>query len=361
MRRLCILWVVCGIAIALPSVFLDARDEATAPAAAGEATLADDVAINAQIEAAMKERRELQMNYYRLRARIERSDEIAALRKAANDAHAAAAQAEQADPGVMAARKAEADAYAAIREIQAATLKANPEAKALMAESEALDDKHAALSFRAAVAELKLTHRDSPIRRALAKDPKFAKVEKPSYRIRDRAARAEAYKAYEAARAEAMANLPEAKALLEEIKTVRAEMVKVNKAIGEVRAELMKVRGSLGRNRGNDALTKAHARSREAQKAVREAYKSPALKAAGEARDAAGRALSKRMTELAAEDEEGSALAAKIAALDKEIRALEAKVRKTTRKGATRDSTRDRGATRGAPRSSRRPAKTPKS
>jgi len=351
MRRLCILWVVCGIALALPSVLSKAQDGKVAPGEAGKATLVEKVAINAQIDAAMKERRELQMNYYRLRSKVERSGEIAALRKAANDADAAARKIEKDDPAVMAARKAEADAHAAMRKAQDDALKANPEAKALMAEAKEFEDKRAALSFGVALAELKLTHRDSPVTRALAKDPKFAKVQRPSYRIQDRAARAEAYKAYEAARAAALAEMPEAKALVEEIETAKAKMAEIDKAAGAVRMKLMTVRSSLARDRDNKALIEASARSRAAQKAVYEAYKSPALKAAGEARDAARRALSTRLDELVAEDEEGKGLAAKIDVLDREIRALQAKVGRAPRRGSTRRST----------RGSRRPIKKPES
>lgn len=355
MKHLHILWVVGGIALVLPSVLLEAQDDKVAPAKTGETTLADKVAINAQIQAAMKERRELQMSYYRLRSGIERGGEIAELRKAANDAEAAARKAEKDDPDVMAARKAETDAYAALREAQEAALKANPEAAALMRKAEELESKRAALSFRAAVAELKLTHRDSPVVRALAKDPKFAKIQRPSYRIRDREARAEAYKAYEAARAAALAEMPEAKAIIEEIKAAKAELAEIDKAIGAARMKLMTLRSTLGQNRDNKALAEAGARSRAAQKAVYDAYKSPALKAAGEARDAARRALSKRLDELVAADKEGSALAAKIAALEKEIRALQAKIGRGPRRGPTRDP--KRGPTRGSKRGTGRPVR----
>jgi len=312
--------VVTGFALAA-AVWVPCRAQDDAPAPI------DAVTAQARIAAAMRERRELQRQYADIRRRIERSDALNDLRRAAAEASKAVAAAEKDNAGIAEAREAERAAAAAVRKAEQASLAANPDAAALLRRREELEDSRAASSLQAAVAQLKLTHKDSPVSRTLAKDEKLAALRRRAYGMRDRDAQTEARKAYNDARQAAMAKMPQAKVLLDDIETAKAAMAEADKAAREVGLKLLQLRREIGRDKESAALAAARERLRAANRAVQDAYNTPALKALIEARDKAHRALYQKVRELVAADKDAAAVSAKLREIEKRIRDLADKAR----------------------------------
>lgn len=295
---------------------------------AGAEPVSDAEAARARINAAIKEQRTLRSKLYRIQNDIERSSAVADLRRAVTEASKAAYEAEKTSDAVVAARKAERAAYDALNKARQESLEADPEAAAVLREIEDLDSKRAALSLKAALAEVKLKHRDSPISRALAKDPKLAELHRATYKTRDYAARREATNAYKEARLAAEAEMPEAKALAAEIDSYKEQVAALAKETSAARLKLMNLQRALDRGGRNKAVTDANARLRAAGKAVRDAYDSPALKAAAATRDKARASLNEKVKQLLAGDEQGAVILDKMEALEKKIRQLQPKIRR---------------------------------
>ena len=311
--------VICALVVTMACVALRAQD--------AEAPPADATDVRARISAAHKERRALYYKLSTIRRKVERSEALTDLRQAAAEAEKAAREAEQKSPAVVEARKAERAAHEAMYKAQEDALKANPETAALAGELADLEEARATLSFRVALAELKLTHKDSPIGRALAKDKTLADLRRATEGVRDRTERLKAWKAYEDARRAAAQKIPEAKALVEEIEAARNAMGEAAKASMATRMKLSRLRGSLGRESNTPALTAARERFRVAYKAIQAARDTPALKATTEAHNKARRALYEKTKELVAKDEDGAAMSARMEELDKIIRDLQPKPR----------------------------------
>jgi len=293
-----------------------AQDDAKTP---------DDAdALKAKYAAAYKERRKLQYDLSAIRRRIEQSEAGLALRKTADAADKAARDAEQNNPGIVAAMKAEREAYEAMQKAREDDLKANPETAALVRKIEEAEDSRAAMTYTLALADLKLRHRDSPINRALAEDPELRALERAiSSKSRDRQAYAKARKAYEDARNAALAVMPEGKALLKEIAEAKAVLAEVTETGQAARKKLMELRYKRGRGPESKAVTEANARYRAAGEARRAAYNTPELKALADARREARKTLYDGINALVAKDPEGAALTAKIAEIEKTIRELQ--------------------------------------
>ena len=320
--------MICALVVAMACVALRAQEAKAPPDDAKD--------VRARIDAANKERRLLFYKLSAIRRKVERSEAVADLRRAADEADKAAREAEAKNPAIVEARKAERAAMEAMRKALDDALKANPETAALMRELAELEESRATLSFRVAMADLKLTHRDSPVSRALDKDKTLAELRRAAERVRDRAKRTEALKAHKDARSAAMKTIPEAMALIEEIEAAKEGIAEAVKAADAARTKLLRLRGSLGRDRENKALEAARERLRDANKAVHDTYDTPALKAAAEARSTAHRALYEKVKELVAKDPDGAAMSARMEELEKKIRDLHGKNRPRPNPGRRR-------------------------
>ena len=283
---------------------------------------AEAQAVRRQIDVVMTERRALQRKLYDVQRTIESSDALADLRQEAAAASKAAREAEESSREIAAAREAQRAASRALREARDERLASNPDARAIQQRIEELDHARAAWGLKGAIADLTLTHRDSPIGSALAKDAKLTEMRSAVYRIRDYAARKEATKAYNAARTAAVAELPGGKALIEEIAACREQVAAHEKAIRDTRSKLYELQRTLDRGEPTKALADAYARLRAASAAIREAQKGPAIAAAIAARTDTWRAMQARTRQLLAEDRQGAALQARIKELETAYREL---------------------------------------
>jgi len=279
-------------------------------------------AIKRQTDAIMEERKGLYRKLYDIQRTIQGSDALADLRNAVTDAGNAAREAEKANPQVIAARQDQLDASHALRKARDEGLRANPDARAILRHIEELDDARAAWGLKGAIADLKLTHRDSPVGSALAQDTKLAEQRRAVYTIRDYAARKEATKAYAAARAAAAAELPGGKALIDEVAACREQVTAHEKAIRDAKSKLLALQRTLDRGEPTKAVAAAYARLRAASEAIREAQQAPAIAAANAARLEASRALQGRTKQLLAESPQAAALQARIQELETASRDL---------------------------------------
>jgi len=329
--------LVCGLIlmlVSMPAVAQDAEAEPvkTAVVAPKPAT-ADAAAIEARIKTLKKEQGEAEDKLYELRKKISKTDAVADLRKAAADADKAYQDKKLNDETVIAAKKANRDASAALKAVVLAKVKSGAEGEAILKEIADQEEKRDALSLQVAIAELKLTHKASPVARAMAADPVIKEFYATYQAAKKGPARDKARKNYYDVKKTALAKMPEAKALTDEIKAAEKGKDDADKAIDAAEDKLDKLYDAAA-DSDDQGIVVAKAKRDSARKAYQEAYYGGAMQAARDARAAAQKALSAKVKALTAQDPAASDLMAKINALDKEIAELKAKARKLRKKSS---------------------------
>jgi len=332
------------VGVAAPADVAGAAEPAVdAPAAAEPAEPSIDVALvrnRAQEAAARKERDEVRRKLYTVRYKIEKSEALTALREAASEASEAYEKTKATDPEYAAAKKAEQDADDVLDALVLAKIKASPDGAALIQKMNDLEQERASLSMVYAIAEVKLTHRDSPVNRALDKDKALAKLYKEYQGSLYGPIRDKNRSAYKAARKAALAGIPQAAALMEEMASAKKGMQAAQKARDEAQRELRKMQSEIERNREDPdpELQAARKAEEDTDDALDKAYNNQALQAVRDARDKTRSAYSAKLKELMAADPEASALQTRYNEIDKEIDRLEDEARelKKKRKAAAR-------------------------
>jgi hypothetical protein len=315
--------LACGLILMLLSVSAIAQEVApTSPEA-----------IDAKIKLLKKQRDEIKAKIYDVRKKITQSDAVADLRKAAADASKTYEHKKDNDPAIIAAKKADSDASAALKAIVLAKVKSSLAGAAILKEIATLEEKAAELSLTAAVAELKMKHKDSPISRALAKDPMimefyatYQAAEKGEFRDK---AKVDYYKL----RQVTMEKMPQAKLLIDEIAAAEKGIDDTETAIETAEDKLDKLYDAAADSDDQD-ITVAKAKRETAQKAYQQAYYGGAMQEARDARSATLKALSAKVKMLAADDTAGAALQIQSDALDKEYYALKEKARAFRKKSS---------------------------
>jgi len=330
--------LVCGLILMLVSMPVVAQVTAGQPVEPAETAVVavepapmDAAAIEARIKKLKAEQGEAEDKLYELRNKIAKSDAVVDLRKAAADAEKAYQDKKLNDETVIAAKKADRVASAALKAVVLAKVKSSVDGEALLKEIADLEVKRDALDLQVAIAELKLTHKASPVARALAADPVVKEFYATYQAAKKGPARDKARKNYYDARKAALEKLPEAKALTDEIKAAEKGMDDAENAIDAAEKKLDKLYDTAADSDDQDIVV-AKAKRDAARKAYQEAYYGGAMQAARDARAAAKKALSAKVKALAAQDPAASDLVAKIDALDKEIDELKAKARKLLKK-----------------------------
>lgn len=318
MRRLGLL--TCGMTVFFLSADVFAREAATKPADAA-------AAIKTQINALRTEQRAAEHERTNIRRKIEKSDDIMKLRAMLDKADKAYQK--KKNETVGAAQKAERAAVEAFKALVRTKTAAEAQGAALLKKIADLDAKRASLTMQAAMADLKLRHKDSQFNRALSADEALAKL-KEAYRRADKDTRDQAGKAYEKAKEEAFVKAG-GKALTDEIQTARKAKDQASKAIHAAQSEFDKLRRGI--EKGTDKeITAARAKRDAAGEAIGKAYHDDELKAMREARDKARKAVPKGVEQLLAKDKAFTAASAKITKLRSTIHELYAKERELRKK-----------------------------
>lgn len=329
--------LLCGLILMLVSIPAIAREVSAEPveavAVAAEPAPMNAAAIEARIKVLKKDQDEAEAKLYDLRKKIGKSEAVADLRTAAADAEKTYQDKKLTDKAVLAASKAEQDASAAFKAVVLAKVKTGAEGAGLLKEIAGLEEKRAALSLKAAIAELKLVHRDSPVTRALAADP----VVKEFYAIYQAAkkgdARDKAREDYYNVKQAALEKLPEAKALMDEIKAAEKGEDEAENATDAAEEKLDKLYDAAADSDDQDIVV-AKAKRDTARKAYQEAYYGGAMQAARDARAAAQKALSVKVKALLAKDPAASDLAGRIKGLGEEIKELKEAARQLRKKSS---------------------------
>jgi len=249
------------------------------------------------------------------------------LKKAAEAADKTYQDKKVSDPAIMAAKKADKDAAAAFKAAVLAKVKTSVQGAAILKEIADLENKRADLSVQAAVAELKLEHKDSAVSRVLGADP----VLKEYYRSYQSAPkgdkRTEARENYYKLKKEALARLPQAKTLMAEIATCEKSIEEAENAIEAAEDKLDELYDAAADSDDED-IAVAKAKRETARKAHQQAYYGGEMQAARDARTAAKKALSDKVKTLAAANPQAVELKKTLDALDEQIDALRAQARK---------------------------------
>ena len=295
---------------------------AVAWAAEAGAAPPDLEALKKQLSEWRTHERELRAEIEAIGNKLKESPEVAPLRKAAQETDDAYQGKKKTDPAYLAALKAEEEADDALDKLVDAKLADNAEAAALRKELATLDDRAAQLEFDRALVELELSHRYSPINRALAKDPELQNL-RAAYDEADRAYRADkankpardqARKAYYDAVEAKKRAMPEGQKLYDRLAETRKERDALGDTKDQAGSKLREMRRTI--ERGDDpAIAAAREKEDAADDAVRAAYNGGEIQAAREARDAARHAYAEKLKELMAADE-------KVAQLTKERETL---------------------------------------
>jgi hypothetical protein len=158
----------------------------------------------ADLEALKKQRaelttkhNELSQAYYDIRRAVEKSDEIAPLRKGVEDAKKALDAKLAASAKVQSAKKGQEEEYAHARTVAEAEVNADPEMQVINKEYAAADEAVFDLQSEKRIAEFVL----SEMRRKVARDPSLKELKQAEYRAEDALGRAAA-DAKEAAKAQ---------------------------------------------------------------------------------------------------------------------------------------------------------------
>ncbi len=293
----------------------------------------DAAAIEARIKILKTEQDEAEDKLYALRKKIAKSDAVSDLREAAADADKAYQDKKLNDETVIAAKKADRAASAGLKAVVLAMVRSGADGEALLKEIADLEEKHDALDLQVAIAELKLTHKASPVARALAADPVIKEFYATYQAARKGPARDKARKNYYDVKKAALEKLPEAQALTDEIKAAEKGMEDAEAAIDAAEDKLDKLYDAASDSDDQDIVV-AKAKRDAARKTYQEAYYGGAMQAARDARAAAQKALSVKVKALAAQDPAASDLKTKIDTLDKEIDELKAKARALRKKSS---------------------------
>ena len=329
--------LVCGLILMLVSVPAIAQEAEAEPvkveAVAVEPAPMDAAAIEARIKALKTEQDEAEDKLDELRSKIAKSDAVVDLRKAAADAEKAYQDKKLNDETIIAAKKADRDASAALKAAVLAKVKSSVDGEALLKEIADQEEKRDALDLQVAIAELKLTHKASPVARALATDPVIKEFYATYQAARKGPARDKAKKNYYDVKKAALEKLPEAKALMDEIKAAEKGMDDAENAVDAAEGKLDKLYDTAADSDDQDIVV-AKAKRDAARKAYQEAYYGGAMQAARDARTTTKKALSARVKALAAQDPAASELVTKIDALDKAIDELKAKARELRKKNS---------------------------
>jgi|GEM_PF-1569493 len=327
--------LVCGLILMLvciPALAQEAESEPVkAVAVAAEPAPMSAADIEARIKALKKEQDQAEDQLDELRNKIAKSDAVADLRKTADDAEKVYQDKKLNDETVIEAKKADREASADFKAVVLAKVKASTEGQALLKEIADQEEKRDALDLQAAIAELKLTHKASPVARALAADPVIKEFYATYQAAKKGAARDKARKNYYDAKNAALEKMPEAKALMDEIKAAEKGMDEAEDAADAAEDKLDDLIDTAEDSDDQDIVV-AKAKRDAARKAYQKAYYGGAMQAARDARTAAKKALSDKVKALAAQDPAASDLTAKIDALDKEIDELKAKARELRKK-----------------------------
>lgn len=302
-----------------------ARAQATAPV--------DD--LKKQLAADQAKLKESQGKLSAIRASIAKQDEVVALSKALATARKAMEEKIAADPKVVEARKAAAQASADLRKVTEEEMAASPDYAAAAKEAQTANDAEDDLMSQQRIANFIL----GEVRRKVSKDPDLKKLsaDVASAEAAVRAnpasedakkARAAAVKAYdEAVQAKVAAN-PEGAAQLkklDEIKGKLAEAANQRKAADQKMAELRKTVSAK-----SEKIATARKAEETATKAVRDA-----MSAAGAderaAVDKAQKAYNDAVESKFNADQNATQLRKEIDDLNKEMRDLSAQIRKAAK------------------------------
>ena len=277
-----------------------------------------------------KELAEYEARMYAARKKIEKNEAIVELRKVAAEAENAYQKGKTSDPAVVAAKEAARDADRELDELLLKKVKGSPAGVALLAEKVALDNKRAAFGLQIALAEVKLTHDDSPIVRALAADPILAQFHR-AYSAADGKARVEAKADYIKLRKATLEDMPAAQALIAEIKTAKAGAAAAEKALDAIDDKLEKLHSAA--EKSDDAeLVAARAKETAADAAYKKAYYGGTMQALRDNREKTRAAVYVGIKEVIAEDPILTALSNKIHQLGSEIKKLGGKRRRSSRR-----------------------------
>jgi 5'-3' exonuclease len=286
----------------------------------------DKATVKAKCQIIDKELRELEARMYAARKKIEKSEAIIDLRKEATDAENAYQKGKTDDPAVVAAK---AESRAADREYDALLLKkvrSSPAGMALLKEKVALDNKRAACSLQSAIAEIKLTHEDSPIVRALEADPIIAQY-KRAYAAAEGDARVEAKADYQKLMKATLDDMPAARALRAEIKTAKADEDAAEKALDAVDDKLDELRDKVKKSKAPELLA-ARARYTAAQAAYQKAYYGGKMQALRDNREKTRAAIYAGVKEAIDGDPILAALSRRIHQLESQYKTLAGRSRK---------------------------------
>jgi len=327
--------LMCVLVVMLVSVTVLAQE--TEPVVAEPVVVAVEPApvteatIKAKIDAIEKERNGLKAKLYEARKEIEKSPEVADLRKAASEADKTYQAKKVNDPALIAAKKTSRAAYAAYKALVLENVKASDAGAAIIKEISDLEEKRASLSLQAAIAELKLEHKDSPIARAMAADPVVQEFRTAYYEAKRGPARDKARKDYAEIKKATLAKMPEAQALIDEIQAAKKGMDEAENAAEAAEEKLDKLCDTVEDGDDQDIVA-AKAKYSAASEAYEKAYRGGAIQAAREVRDNAKKALYEKAKVLMAQDNTIVALSNKIADLKKQIGELEDQARKLRKK-----------------------------
>jgi len=331
--------LTCVLVVMLLSAAVSAQEtepEPTEPAAvtvAVEPAPADAATIKAKIDALEKEEDELKAKLYAARKKLSKSPQVTDLRKAYSDADKTYQDSKVKDPTLIAAKKTSRAISEAFKSLVLAKVQASDEGAAILKEISDLDEKRAALSLQAAIAELKLEHKDSPIARAMAADPVVQEFKTAYYEAQRGPARDKARKDYNDIRKTTLAKMPEAKALMAEIQAAKKGIEEAENAIEAADEKLDDLCDALEDGDDEDIVA-AKAKYAAAREAYEKAYRGGAVQAAREARDAARKALYAKVKELMTQDDTVAALTNKIKDIKKQIDELEDQERKLRKKSS---------------------------
>ena len=288
----------------------------------------DKVTAEVRLQIIARELQELEARMYAARRKIEKSEAITDLRKAADEADNAYQKGKTADPGVVAAKEASRDAQRECDALLLKKVKDSPAGVALLKEQVALDNKRADCSLRLALAEIKLNHEDSPIVRALAADPIIAQYKRACLAA-DGDARLEAKADYEKLMKATLADMPAAQALVAEIKTAKAGAAAAEKALEAVEDKLDELHDKAEKSDDKD-LAAARARLAAAAAAYKKAYYGGTMQALRDNRSKTRAAISAGIREAIANDPILAAVSAKIHQLTSEYKKLGGRKRKSS-------------------------------
>jgi len=288
----------------------------------------DKATAKARCEIIAKELEEMEARMYAARKKIEKTEAIQDLRKEAAEAEDAYQKGKTSDPAVVAAKE---ESRAADREYDALLLKkvkTSSAGMALLKEQVALDNKRAACSLRVAIAEIKLTHEDSPIVRALAADPVLAQFYR-AYSVADGDARVEAKADYQKLRKATLEDMPAAQALMAEIKTSKAGEDAAEKALDVVDDKLDALRDKAKKSKDPE-LVAARARYAAAQAAYQKAYYGGKMQALRDNREKTRAAIYAGIKKAIADDPILAALSSRIHQLETQYKKLGGRKRRSS-------------------------------